>query len=117
MFVPKFSQIATPITKLFGKDVPFEWGPEQQAAQEELIHRVTHAPVLVCPDPSRQFELEVDASQIATGGILYQRDPSVTLPSGKRKAGPRRPIGFTSAKFSNTEQNYPIYDREFLAIM
>ena len=106
-----------PITKLFSKDIPFECGPEQQAAQEELIHQVTHAPVLVRPDPSHQFELEVDASQIATGGILYQRDPPVTLPNGKKKAGPCCPIGFTSAKFSNTEQNYPIYDREFLAIM
>ena len=47
MFVPNFSEITAPITKLFGKDVDFTWGPEQRAAQEELIYRVTHAPVLV----------------------------------------------------------------------
>ena len=38
MFVPKFSEIAAPITRLFGKDMDFTWGPEQHAAQEELIY-------------------------------------------------------------------------------
>jgi len=75
MFVKNFSIIAAPITQLTGKDVPFEWGPEQQAAQEEIICLITHPPVLVKPDLSRQFELEVDASQIGTGAILYQHDP------------------------------------------
>ena len=78
MFVKNFSTITAPITRLTGKDVPFEWGPEQLEAQEKIIHAITHAPVLVKPDPSRQFELEVDASQIGTGAILYQRDPPTT---------------------------------------
>jgi len=30
------------------------------------------------PDPSKQFELEVNASQIVTGAILYQRGPPIT---------------------------------------
>jgi hypothetical protein len=72
---------------------------------------------LVHPDPSKQFELEVNASRIVTGGILYQRDAPITLPSGKEKPGPHRPVGFHSQKFTLTEHNYPIYDREFLAIM
>ena len=117
MFIPNFSEIVAPITKLFGKDVDFTWGPEQQAMQEELIYHVTHTLVLVRPDLSRQFELEVDASKIATGGILYQHNKSITLPNGKEKPGLRHPLGFTSHKFSNTEQNYPIYNHKFLAIM
>ena len=75
MFVPNFSKIAAPITRLAGKDVPFEWGPKQREAQEKIIELITHAPTLARPDPSQQFELEVDASQIGTGAILYQRDP------------------------------------------
>jgi len=117
IFVPNFSTIAAPITRLTGKGVPFKWGPEQQEAQEKLITLITSAPILVKPDPSQQFELEVDASQIATGAILYQRDPPVKRPDGTEKPGPRRPVGFHSQKFTTTEQNYPIYDREFLAIM
>jgi len=117
MFVPNFSTITASITRLTGKEIPFEWGPEQQEAQEKLITLITSAPILVKPDPSRQFELEVDASQIATGAILYQRDLPVKWPDGTEKPGPRWPIGFHSQKFTTTEQNYPIYDREFLAIM
>jgi hypothetical protein len=39
-----------------------------------LIHIVTSEPVLVPPDTSRQFILEVDASQYAMGAILFQAD-------------------------------------------
>jgi len=117
MFCKNFSIIAAPITKLTGKDVPFKWGPAQREAQDKIIMLITSSPVLVKPDPSRQFELEVDASQISTGAILYQRDPPTTCTNGTEKPGPRRPVGFHSQKFTTTEQNYPIYDREFLAIM
>ena len=86
-------------------------------AQEEIIKQITNAPVLVPLDTNRQFELETDASQIGTGAILYQCDKLITLPNGTQKPGPHRPVGFHSQKFSNTEQNYPIYDREFLGIM
>jgi len=117
MFIAGFSSITAPITRLFRKDVPFEWTPDCIAAVRELKKRITSAPVLICPDPSKQFELEVDASQIATGAILYQRGPPITRPDGTEKPGPRHPCGFHSQKFTSTEQNYPIYDREFLAIM
>ena len=110
MFVPNFSTIAVPITCLTRKGIPFEWGPEQQEAQEKLITLITSAPVLIKPDPSRQFKLEVDALQIGTGAILYQRDLPVRCPNGTEKPGPHCPVGFYSQKFTTTEQNYPIYD-------
>ena len=84
MFLPGFSSIAAPITHLTGKGVPFEWGPEQKEAQEKIIQLITSPPILARPDPTRQFELEVDASQIGTGAILYQRDP----PKENGKLGP-----------------------------
>jgi len=117
MFCKNFLIITAPITKLTGKDVPFEWGPAQCEAQDKIITLITSSPVLVKPDPSRQFELEVDASQIGTGAILYQRDPPTTRANGTEKPGPRRPVGFHSQKFTTTKQNYPIYDHKFLAIM
>jgi len=52
MFVPNFSTIATPITHLTRKGIPFEWGPEQQEAQEKLIILITSTPILVKPNPS-----------------------------------------------------------------
>ena len=46
------------------------------------------APILAQPDPSQQFELETDTSQISTGAILYQRDPPITLPDSTEKPEP-----------------------------
>ena len=89
MFCPNFSIIATPLTALTGKDIPFEWGPKQIEAQDKLITLITSAPILARPDPDRQFELETNASQVSTGAILYQRDPPVTKPDGTQKPGPR----------------------------
>ena len=59
----------------------------------------------------------MDTSQIATGAILYQQDPPVKQPDGTEKPGPHHPISFHSQKFTTTEQNYPIYNQEFLTIM
>ena len=117
IFIKNFSIIAAPITWLTSKDIPFKWGPEQQAAQEEIICLITHPPVLVKPDPSRQFEIEVDTSQIGMGAILYQHNPPTKRKDGTDKLGPQRPVGFHSQKFTTTKQNYPIYNREFLAII
>ena len=89
MFIPRFSFIAAPLTRLTGKDIPFEWTEECRQAVRDLKKAVTSAPVLIRPDTSKQFELEVDASRIATRAILYQRDTPITLPSRKEKPGPR----------------------------
>jgi hypothetical protein len=117
MFCRNFSIITAPLFRLTKKDAPFVWGKEQQDAQETIIMLITHAPVLVWPDPLRQFELETDASLIGTGAILYQRDLPITLPDGTQKLGPRRPCSFHSQSFTSTEQNYLIYDREFLGVL
>jgi hypothetical protein len=52
MFCKNFSIIAAPLFHLTKKDAPFVWGKEQQDAQETIIMLITHAPVLVRPDPS-----------------------------------------------------------------
>ena len=117
MFCPNFSIIAAPLTALTGKDIPFEWEPKQMEAQEKLITIITNAPILVQPDPDQQFELETDISLVGTGAILYQQDPPITKPNGTQKPGPRWPVGFHSQKFTQIEQNYPIYDWGFLGVM
>src|SRR5947208_11471208 len=81
--IPRFSFITALLTRLTGKDIPFEWTDECRQAVRDLKKAVTTTPVLVRPDMMKQFELEVDASAIATEAVLYQRDAPVTLPSGK----------------------------------
>jgi len=52
-------------------------------AVKKLIGLVTSEPVIVPPDPDRQFILYVDASQFATGAVLYQPDLERTDCRGK----------------------------------
>jgi hypothetical protein len=65
------------------------------------------APVLGCPDPEKQYFLEVDASVFALGAILFQHDAN----------GRRREVVYFSKALTPPERNYDIWDREFLAIV
>src|SRR5438045_7190393 len=57
-------------------------------------------------DPDRKLHMETDVSGTACAGILSQ----------KWKDG-WHPIAYFSRKFSGPELNYPIYDKELLAIV
>jgi hypothetical protein len=71
-FIPNFTKIARPVTALLKANAEFIWTDECRKAIDLLIEVVTSSPVLVTPDQDQQFELEVDASQYALGGILWQ---------------------------------------------
>jgi RNase H-like domain found in reverse transcriptase len=77
-FIPGFADLAKPLTNLLKKDSTFVWTQECTEALDCLIHIVTLELVLVPPDTSRQFILEVDTSQYATGVILFHADKTMT---------------------------------------
>ena len=69
-FVPRFSELAKPMTDLTKKDVPFRWTSACEGAFEALKLKLTSAPVLALPDPKRQFVVQTDASDFALGGVI-----------------------------------------------
>ena len=52
------------------KDVKWRWEGEEQAAFEELKKAFTMRPVLVALDLDKEFRIETDALNYATGGVL-----------------------------------------------
>lgn len=54
--------MAAPLTQLTSPSVPFVWSPEVNKAFNKLKQLFSSAPVLIHPDPSLQFIVEVDAS-------------------------------------------------------
>jgi RNase H-like domain found in reverse transcriptase len=58
--------------QLLKKEKKFKWMEECTAVLDKLIEIVTSDPVLHRPNYNCPFTLEVDASQYATGVILYQ---------------------------------------------
>ena len=49
-FVKDFTKIAKPLTTLTGKDMEWNWGPDQQTAFETLKTAFTTAPILQIPN-------------------------------------------------------------------
>ena len=88
-------------------DDPIELSPENIAAFEEIKRRLCAAPQLAHPDLERPFTLYTDASNIAVGAILLQRDSN----------GVERPVSFFSKKLSSAQRNYSTFERECLAVI
>jgi len=105
--VPGYATLASPLHLLLKKDQAWTWGPEQQAAFETLKEKLTSAPVLRQPDFSKGFELHTDASSIALGACLMQRDDDQTPHA----------VAYFSRKLRDAETRYPAIDLEALAVV
>jgi hypothetical protein len=106
-FVPHFSHLARPIFATLKKGQAFEWTKEATHALDQIIKAIEANPELSHPKPDQPFELEIDASNYATGAVLIQRD----------KEGKRVEVGYHSQALNESKQNYDVYDREFLALI
>jgi len=108
-FIQNYSQVARHLMELTKKEKKEDWvwNQEAQTAFEELKRRFTTAPILAHFDPTRQVIIESDASDIALGAVLSQRDEANRL----------HPVAFHTRKFQPAEINYEIHDKELLAIV
>ena len=55
------------------KDVKWQWRQEQQQAFNELKEIFITKLVLAAPDLDKEFWVEIDASNYATGGVLSMK--------------------------------------------
>lgn len=106
-FIRNYSRIAAPLTALTSPATPFHWSSEAEGAFLDLKKRFTSAPILINPDSSRQFVVEVDASDVGVGAVLSQRSP---------EDNKLHPCAFLSHRLSPTERNYDVGNRELLAV-
>lgn len=106
-FIPEFSRLALPMTKLTKKEVPFLWDNDCESSFYRIKQAFKDGTMLAHFEPQRKTVLETDASDYVTAAILSQYDDSGTL----------RPVAFMSKKMLPAECNYEIYDKELLAIV
>ncbi|CAI7780275.1 unnamed protein product, partial [Closterium sp. NIES-54] len=105
-FVPDMAHLTALLTDLLRKGIAFTWGEKEHAAFSTLKNVLCSPPVLRIADPHRPFEVVTDTSDIAIGAVLLQD-------FGNRL----QPIAYESRKLHPPEKNYPIHDREMLAIV
>ena len=72
-FIKDFARVARPMNVLTQKDEKWRWEKMQQKAFDKLKRIFTNKPVLAVPDLDKEFRVEADASNYATGGVLSMK--------------------------------------------
>ncbi|RVW67207.1 Transposon Ty3-I Gag-Pol polyprotein [Vitis vinifera] len=73
-FIKDFSKISKPLCELLVKDAKFVWDEKCQKSFEELKQFLTTAPIVRAPNWKLPFEVMCDASDLAMGAVLGQRE-------------------------------------------
>ena len=96
------SHILAPLTKMVGKNVPFQWDREQQEAFDEIKRVMSKQTILAFPDFKKPFHIYTDASNTQLGAVIMQDD---------------KPLAFYSRKLNSAQKNYTTGEQELLSIV
>ena len=105
--IPRFAQVAEPLTDLLAKDQPFVWGKAQQEAFDELKRLLLMGTACSFPDFERDFILKTDASDTTVGAVLSQRDDR----------NQDVMVACASQKLNESERRWATYDKEFWGVV
>lgn len=105
-FIPHYADLAAPLNELLRKDQTWTWTPNEQLAFETLKQRLQTTPVLSLADPTLPYRVETDCSDKAIGAVLKQKLDNKW-----------HPIAYESRKLNKHELNYPIHEKELLALV
>jgi hypothetical protein len=101
-FIPNFSKIAKPITKLLKKGNKYVWSDACDKAFKHLKKLLTTSPVLAQPDTTKPFDVYYDASSTGLGGVLMQEG---------------QVIPYSSRQLRRHEEHYSTHDLELAAVV
>ena len=102
-----YATVAAPLTDLQKKTTTWSWDLAHQNAFELMKARLLQAPVLIHPDMHKPFVLHTDASEVGVGATLSQLDSQ----------GIPHLIGCRSKKLNAAQKNYPVHEKEMLALI
>ena len=105
-FIKDFSKIAKPLYKLLEKDAQFVWEEDCQKSFEELKFHLTTAPIVQAPNWWLPFEVMCDASDLAIGAVL-----------GQREDGKPHVVYYASKTLNEAQRNYTTIEKELLAVV
>ena len=106
-FIRDYSRIAAPLTQLTRTEHAFSFDDKCIQAFETLRSMLIKAPLLAHYDVDSQCLLETDASDTIVAAVFSQKGLDDEW----------HPVGYFSKTMAPAETNYPIYDKELLAII
>lgn len=104
--IENFSIIIAPLTKLLRKNARFCWNKECEDAFQKLKDCLIAAPVLSCPDFSKPFTIQCDASDYGIGAALTQQ-----FDDGEKV------ICYLSQSLTRQQRNYSTTEKECMAVL
>ncbi|KAE9171268.1 hypothetical protein PF005_g27214 [Phytophthora fragariae] len=105
-YTKDYAGLIQSLSSLLKKDATWLWRPEHQAAFDSVKKSLASAPILMLPDDSKPFHVVCDACDFAIGCALMQFDDE----------GRERVVGYQSGQMKPVERNYPVHDKELLAM-
>lgn len=105
-FIKNFADIAYPLNMLLRKNYDFCWKKEQEEAFHTLKLLLINHPILQPPDFTKRFYVYTDASKIALGAILVQKQNEHEIT-----------ICYASRSTNDAEKNYTTYELEGIAVL
>ena len=100
-FSARLSELAELIRELSKDKVPFNWGPEHQAAFKQIKCEIVRAPIIAYYNPKNETVLQMDASIKGLGACLLQD---------------QKPVYFASKALTETQCEYVAIEIESLAV-
>ena len=104
-FIPNFSKLSHPLTKLTRKDTPFKWSDECQKSFEILKGKLLEHPIVGYPQYDQPFILYTDSSGYSLAGVLCQKQGEI-----------ERIIACAGRNMLPAETRYSTFEKEALAI-
>jgi hypothetical protein len=101
-FVPNFSSITKPLTRLLEKGVLFIWSNNCEVSYQALKNKLVNAPILALLESGKRFTVFTDASHICLGCVLMQEG---------------RVIAYGSWELKKHEGHYPTHDLELATVL
>ncbi|KAG2963964.1 hypothetical protein PC119_g25363 [Phytophthora cactorum] len=105
-YVENYAGKIHPLSQLLKKEAEWKWTAECQQAFDAVKQGLTEAPILAVADQDRPFHVVCDASDFAIGCALMQHDHE----------GRDRVVYYQSRQLKPAERNYPVHDKELLAM-
>jgi len=106
-FIKDFAWVARLMNVLTRKNMKWQWRREQQQVFNRPKRIFMTRPVLAALDLDKEFRVEANTSNYATGGVLIVKSSNRMW----------RLVAFILKSLSNIERNYEIHDKEMLAVV
>ena len=112
-FVPRFSDMARPLTKLLALDCEFKWTKQCDISFQMLKDILCSAPILKYPDTNKPYTLYTNVSKYGWAGVLTQ---SHTFTVDGKTITMDHPVSYVSGLFHGSQFNWAVLTKEAYAI-